>query len=357
MAAKKPVAKKSAAAVQKSKTSKGKSTYTAAQRSAYQKASKSAIQNAQLHHSATALQQRRLQAVTRVRAKLAAKGAQLYAARIKTNAVGQTYRQIAQAHQSKFLRVAAAKHLFKAQSLETNRQFAYSGEAIHARTTTLQTLTDRQALAAQIATSSAARKKAAASLAGKRVAAGSKKAKAKTSKSPYTAIGAAAGRAAAAKVSRSAVVSSPTKTQPSKARKAAKLDPVDNPKWITAGNDEGKENCVMVAIANHCLLHTGHKVSVATINYMGMYNATTIASALGRVDNADGFHPAGLSEYGMVKPEDAKPGMIVGFDTFNGAHCGVLMEDNTVVSWGEVVPLEAEIDEAWEVIWTLTTRG
>ncbi len=354
MAAKTPTAKKSAKAVKKSKSTSAQAGMSAAQRNAYQAASKAAIRTAQTQHNAVVLQQRRLQGAARARSKLAAKGVQLYAARIKTNAISQTYRQIAQAHQSKSLRVQAAHNLFKAQSLETNRQFAYSGEAIHLHTTVLQTLTNAQALTVAQRQSAMARKRILSRNPSVKKPKTATKAKGKTSRSPYTAVGKKAGLAAAAKIPKAP--RHKTKTQPSKVRKAAGDTKTVDPEWITAGNDKDKENCVLVAVANHCLLHTGHRISDSFINYMGMYNAHTIAAALSRVDISESWTPATLTEYGMVNPEDAKPGMIVGFETRNGAHCGVLMPGNMVVSYGEVVPLTAEIEEAWEATWTMTSR-
>ena len=354
MAAKTPAAKKAAKTVKKSKSTSATAGMSAAQRGAYQKAAQAATKAAQTQHNATTLQERRLQGAAKARSKLAAKGAQLFSARIKTNAVSQTYRQIAQAHQSKGLRVQAAHNLFKAQSLATNRQFAYSGEAIHLHTTVMQTLTNAQALNVAQRQSASARKRILAGASKKKPKAATK-AKARTSRSPYAAAANKAGLAAAAKIpSPSKTVKPKTKTQPAKVRKAPGVTRTVNPEWITAGNDEDKENCVLVAVANHCLLHTGHRISESFIDYMGMYNAQTIAQALGRVDVSEAWTPATLTEYGMVNPEDAKPGMLIGFEAENGPHCGVLMAGNMVVSYGEVVPLTAEIEEAWEATWTMT---
>lgn len=347
--------------VKASKTTKSKSGMTSAQNKAFQAASKKAIQAAQLQHNAKTLQARRLQGAAKARSKLAAKGVQLFSARIKVAAVAQTYRQISKAHQAKSLRVQAAHNLFKAQSLATNRQFAYSGEAIHAHTTTMQTLTDAQALAAAQRLSNAARRRI-VSGASKKKPVPKKTTKAKAVKSPYTAIGQAAGRAAAARVGKPKVAAkkarakTKVKASASKPRKAAGLTPAVNPVWITAGNDEGKENCVLVAIANHCLLHTGHRVPDGLIDYLNLYNTFSIETALYRIDRSEAWKPVTLSEYGMVKSEDAQPGMIIGFESEQGAHCGVLLEGNMVISWGEVVPLEAEIEEAWEISWMMTTR-
>lgn len=350
MAAKQPAAKKAAKSVKSSKTTKSKTHYTAAQNQAYQAASKAAIQNAELHNNASALQQRRLQGVAKARSKLAAKGVQLYGARIKKLAVSQSYKQAVAAHQSKTISNAAAARLFKAQQLATNRQFAYSGEAIHLHTTTLQTLTNSQALSAESKASAKARAKA--------ITSGSKKKpivtntrKAATSRTKYTALGAAAGRAAAASVPKN--------------RKAAKgltnftVGIYVDPFWITAGNDEDKENCVAVAIANHLLYHTGFRATDEQIGWLSdYYLGPRIDRSLDRLDWNTVWPGITLEEYGMVDPENAKPGDLVGFDVeVDGdkvPHCGVLTGDNQVVSWGEVVPVPAAIDEAWEIVWYVT---
>lgn len=339
LAARKPAksVKKKAKGVKNSKTAKAKSVYTAGQRGAYQLASKRAIQKAQLTANAHALQSRRLQGAAKARSKLAAKGAQLFAARIKVRAVHQTYFQTVYGRQSKLLRVQAAHHLFKAQSIATNRQFAYSGEAIHARTTTLQTLTNAQALTSAQRLSQAARRR----ILRPKKATGAVR-KGKTARSKYTAVGAAAGRAAAARV------------PASKTRKAPLHRPetLADTQWITAGNDLGEENCVSVAIANHLLMHTGRRVTDEEVRELdGRNNADLIAVALTYINAWDrpwGIDPANFS---LVHPDHAEPGMLVGFTTETGRHCGVLMPDSKVVSWGEVVPLESEIDEAWSVVW------
>lgn len=349
MAAKSPLAakpSKAAKSVKSSKTTKSRAHYTAAQSQAYQAASKSAIQNAQTNANAVALRQRRLQGVAKARSKLAAKGVQLYGARIKKLAVSRTYKQAAAAHQSKIVVNTAAAHLFKAQQVATNRQFAYSGEAIHLHTTTLQTLTSAQALSAAKRASALARARA--------VTAGSKKKpnvthtrKAKTSRSKYTAVGQAAGRAAAAKV---------PATRSAPLHRDAPLTDAD---WIVAGNDREKENCVTVAIANHLLLQTGLRLRDSDIA-SSPWLCSRIDYMLSRIDNNVLWDGIGMDEYGMIDPGDAKPGDLVGFNVEVGeklvAHCGVLMEGNQVVSWGEIMDLPSAVDEAWEIVWCVSDR-
>lgn len=342
MAAKVPVKPKAKTAktVKKTKTSSGLSKFTAAQYSAYLTASKAAIQKAQLAHSTEALRQRRVQAAFKVQAKLAAKRHQGIVAKQARNAVRASYQQSVTQKQSKHLRLQAASRLFKAQSVVTQKQFAYSGEAIHARTTNLQTLTSAQALSITTRKVNAARKAALSKNKPKK----SGTAKARTSKSPYAAIGRQAGIQAAARV------------PASKTRKAARMLPVMTVNWITAGNDVGEENCVAVAIANHLLYHTGCRLPDEEVRKLVFSRLDIAVYNLRRRS----WKAAALESYTPVLPERARPGMVIGFEvTVNGnpePHCGVLMPGNEVVSWGEVVPLESDIEEAWELTWLASNR-
>lgn len=342
---------KKAKGVKTSKTSKSSAKYTSAQYQAYQTASKNAIKAAQLQHNSKVLQERRLQGAAKAVGKARAKRAEVIKARIKKNAVSATYRQTAYAKQSKVLRVQAAHNLFKAQQLATNRQFAALGEAIHARTTVLQTLTNAQALNSERMLSKAAQarvnKKPRKATGATRKSSTSRS---KIRKPSYKAVGQAAGRAAAARTPRNAVA---------KTRKAAGGMEVFEGEhtWLAYGNDEDVENCVAVAIANHLLLYTGHKVTNNEVTLLAARcGVDTIPGALDKLDQYNLWgYKADLSEYGMIDPRKAEPGMVVGFKTKQGDHCGVLMPGHMVVSWGEVIPLEWEIDECWEIVWTKKT--
>jgi hypothetical protein len=125
-----------------------------------------------------------------------------------------------------------------------------------------------------------------------------------------------------------------------------------NQTWVTAGNDLGEKNCVAVALANHLLYRTGYRVPDSMVEWLGKYWTKTIQDALERIDSDNVWKPAYVTEYGMVHPLDAEPGMVIGYETQQGSHAALLLPGNMVVSWGEVVPLEAEIDEAWEITWT-----
>lgn len=343
---------KTAKAVHNSKTTKAKTHYSAAQRKAYQRASKAAIKAAQLKHNTKALQDRRLQAFHKVMAKLAVKRNQAIAARIKAHAIRSTYLQNVYGHQAAPLRIATAHRLFKAQSVATNRQFAAAGEAIHARTTTLQTLTTAQALKVEQRLSAKARASAALrkhkrlkTKKGKVVAKGKAATrKGRTGRSVYRGIGNRAGAAAAAKIK-------PARQSKRRGAPMHRSLTLAGTKWITNGNDQGKANCVAVAIANSLLYNFGYRVTGEQID---MIRHDRLNKGLWMLWSRTRWWPIELLGYCPQSPSLAEPGDIVGFEAETGPHCGVLMPDNMVISWGEIIPLPAPIDEAWSLKWRMT---
>lgn len=345
MAAKTPVksTKKAAKAVKSSKSTTSATKYTAAQRKAYQAASKTAIQKAQLQHNSAVLRTRRLQGAVKANAKAAAKRKQLISARVARNAKRATFQQTVFANQAQSLRLQAAARLFKAEQIALNRQFAAAGEAIHARTTTAQTLTSQMATSISAGYAAAARKNALKNINTRKAkSVTTPKRKGRTGKSPYAAIGAAAGTRAA------------RATPASKTRKAAGLTPAVNPQWIAAGNDIGVENCTAVAIANHLLYTTGIRVTDQQVTALAEVKGTgRLNLALFALDIFEMWRPSRVGYCQMIKPAHARAGMVVGFESERGPHCGVLMPGNLVVSWGEIVPLTTAIEECWDITWTL----
>lgn len=344
MAAKAP-AKKAVPKKAKVKASKAKArtNYTKAQRKAYTAASRTAVTKAVAVHRA---------AVTKARGIQNAKGVQsrraLNAARSKAG-VGRSGKRLKPASgvqaviRLKSQGAQAAGYARKTQTLTYQQAAFISGLATF--------VANRKVVARAIARSKLKKKPGGkpgtgkpAGKTGKPVA---KKAAAPKRPSRYAAIGAKAGAAAAASVKPAKAVPAP------KTRKAASITPAVNPEWIVAGNDRGVENCVAVALANHLLLHTGHRISNPELIFLLYRDA--VQKALTALDYNDPWQGVGLSEYGMKAPADAKPGDIVGFETRQGSHCAVLMPGNMVISWGEIIPLESEIDEVWEVVWTVTS--
>ena len=320
MAAKAPAAKAAPkkAAVKSSKA-KAKAKYTKAQQQAYTAASRKAVVKARSLQNILGVQHRRALAASRSKAK-----------------PGRTGKRL--------------KPVSGGQAVIRNKSLAAQAAGYARRT---QTYTYQQAaFLSGVATAIANQKAYARVLARKKVKTVPKKSAApKRKPSPYAAIGAKAGAAAAARVPKSAATPAKGKT-----RKAAedRHETLADTQWIVAGNDRGVENCVAVAIANHLFLHTGRRVTNSELTYL-LYR-DSVWKALTYLDNGDPWKGVGMSEYGMIDPSEAEPGDIVGFETSRGSHCGVLMPGNMVISWGEIVPLESEADEAGQVKWTVTSQ-
>jgi hypothetical protein len=320
LAAKSPAAKKAkvAKSTKTSKTTNASSQLTSVQRSAFRAAYNAAVKNAGHQQRANAIAAKRVQA-----AATRQKRRSRYVARTKANIVRNTYLQARYGNQtfSRYPGVPLRSRLSKVQSITAYLQARY-GKKTYAITTNKGSVRVSRYHASK----------------GKVVAAGRRA----VSKPATNRSAIAKANAAAARVSHAAA---------SKPRKAAGDTHTESTEWITAGNDKGEENCVAVAAANHLLYHTGYRVNDNQVTYLQVLCDNRLSVALDRLDYYEAWAPASLSEYGIVNPADAKPGMIVGFQTPNGDHCGLLMPGNKVVSWGEIVPLESEIEEAWEVIW------
>lgn len=167
--------------------------------------------------------------------------------------------------------------------------------------------------------------------------------KAQTSRTPY------ANAYARAYATQAARRISP-KAKVSKTRKAPRhLKALPDTPWITAGNDEGIENCVAVAIANSLLYNFGYRV---TDEQLELVKDNKLNRALWRIWHDEPWWPVDLLGYRWT--DEPEPGDIIGFESENGPHCGVLLPGNKVVSWGEVIPLESEIEEAWTLKWAMT---
>lgn len=332
MAAKAP-AKKAVPKKAKVKASRAKARvrYTKAQRKAYNLASRGAVARA-----------------------VAAQRAAVTRARNIQNAKGVQQRRNTNAARSKARPGRSGKRLRPASGVQAVIRLRSQGAQAAGYARRTQTLTYQQAAFISGLATFIANKKAVARLLARKKLKKPAKAVAKKSAAPgrpsrYAAIGARAGAAAAARVP----VPKPAAKKPvSKTRKAAGITPAVNSEWITAGNDKGVENCVAVAIANHLLLHHGHRVTGPELTRLSYRDS--VWNALSFLDSYEGWEGTGLSEYGMKAPEDAQPGDIVGFETPQGSHCAVLMPGNMVISWGEILPLESEVDEAWEITWTVT---
>lgn len=302
--------------------------FSAVQWKAYQAAARKAVRASQ----AQALRQRRLQAAGKATTKARAAATAARNARIKVHAVHQTYLQTVSGGQSKTLRVQAARRLFQVQSVATQKAFSARGQAIHAHTTRLQTVTSSQASSQQARFSASARKALAHKKPGTRKAAGR----------PSTGRSAAAGKVAGLAAARSTPAGPKVKSKPRKAALTRVRDPHFGNDWLVAGNDQGAENCTAVAVANHRLAWTGYRMTGEEIAALG---TGSIRDVLKRAP--------GVTEMRPMRPVT---GALIGYESEYGPHAGVLLARQRVVSWGESVPLEAYIEEAWFVRWRQSSK-
>lgn len=393
MAAKKPkpVKRVKAKKAVKKTAAKKKKTPTsgmdAAELKAYQKAAKKVTTNQRIRKNAAAYRQRRLATAKRVTAKQNAAYKSAAASRAVEYATEQTWKQTVSGHQSAALRSAASRRVFNATRIASSRKFTALGIAKHAHQNRMQTVTGQQAVDMERKLTAKATKKAKAT-AAKKVAARkrlirqgklpksgkipngeainakgklvktkklSKKQlaarKTRSKKSGYSPQAVQAGLKAAKSVQRAEAQSKKKKAVKAKPRKASVLTPCVNSDWVTAGNDLGTENCVAVAIANHLLAWHGLRLSDRQVRMIHDSPGDTIEDALNWLRDEDPFPYVHLGNaIALIRPV---VGSLIGFETDDGRdHAGVLL-DGEVITWGEILPLESEVEESWYLRWEI----
>jgi len=322
LAAKKPGAKPAAKSVKNSKTVTAKSHFTSRQRQSYQAALKGALKNANREAKASSIANSRLQAaLTRQRRR------NRYVQRTQAKIVRNTYLQARYGVQNySNAGIPLRSRLATAKAVSEYLQVRY-GKKTYSLTTTKGSVRIKPRVQR-----------------GQVVAAG-KRALTKSSTGRNRTAQAVANR-----VARRTSAQAP----PSRRRTAPRnLRNADGTRWVTAGNDEGTENCTAVAIANSCLYSLGYKPSDEQV---AMIKGGRLSVALWLLHRDSTWWPAELFRYRRVNLAVSipLPGDIVGFETENGSHCGLLLPGGKVVSWGETVSLETEIDEAWTPVWKIT---
>jgi hypothetical protein len=368
------------------------------------KAYRAAAQKVTRQQQSEALRLRRLKSAARVTQKQAAALYQRRRAKVAQQAVRRTFAQVAGGHQVAANRARAARNVFRATQLATQAQFIHQGISIHAHQVRMQTITRRQAASAQARFAVAARRRAQANLKPKsakkilkKAAASPRQAVKKPVARGYSAQAKSAGlRAAAAlgpvnsprravkrpKAKRATRQVQTRKTQASVARNKAKsaVSAAQSSKakahtsstghaapkkaaapslvtasivtgWVTAGNDEGRPNCVAVALANHLLAWHDYRLSyeaIESLNWLGHEWGLTIPEALEHSKHGATW-PWRVNEYCRI--DKAVPGSLVRLDTVTGSHAAVLMPGNRMVSWGKLVPVPDTVDEYWYASW------
>lgn len=319
MAAKKPAKSKG---VKTSKTVNSRSSLTFAQRNVYQAAYKAAIKSANQQARANSIAQSRIQAAsTRGRAR------NRYVTRSQSQVVRNTYLQARYGVQRyPFLGIPLKSRLVSKQSITAYIQARY-GKKVYAMTRPQSSVRVQPWAQGKVTT-----------------AAKSAVRKPQTSRTKYAS---AYASAFANSVARRVPASQKAAFKPRKAPRHLAAVP-DTP-WITAGNDEGAENCVAVAIGNSLLYNFGYRV---TDEQLELVKDHKLNRALWKIWHDEPWWPVELAWYRWT--DEPAPGDIIGFESENGPHCGILLPGNKVVSWGEVIPLESEIEEAWTLKWLTT---
>lgn len=387
--AKAKAVKKPKAAV-KTKVKKAKTPtagLSAAQVKKYNAAAKKVTAKQNLRNKSASLRQRRLAAAKKSTAKAAASYKAAAGQRAVSLAVQRTYAQTVSGHQAAYLRKSAAKRVFQAQSIAASRKFVALGEQTHAHTSRMQTVTSGQATkiesqliakATRTAKTNAARK-AAAFKALKRAGKISKNAKTvpkgysinvkgqlvktKKSKAPKKApkkkaglspaairAGLKAAHAPATKAALQAAAQSKKKAVKVAAKpKASVITPAVNSEWVTAGNDQGTDNCLPVAIANHLLAWTGYRLDDDQVNSITGETVWDVLVWLQETDPFDNVHLAMFAE--LTAAHHYLAGSLVCFDTPKRVeHSGLMLGDG-VVGWGEIQDIPEVITEAWYIRW------
>lgn len=138
----------------------------------------------------------------------------------------------------------------------------------------------------------------------------------------------------------------------SKPRKAASALPATAPRWITAGNDAGEENCASVAIANHLLATAGIRITDEDVRRLSELHDGDLRDALRAMLACQPWrHRALLS---AARPATAPgPGQVWGFETAGGPHAALSTGEAMIASWGEESPFTGEVEEAYQLAWTV----
>ena len=125
------------------------------------------------------------------------------------------------------------------------------------------------------------------------------------------------------------------------------------------GDNDVRNTCTSVAIANSLFIHTGHKVTYEELQEFG--DITEDLTILDSLEMAKRVGVGGIkpSDYEPVSPARICPGVIVGLDLSRGRHAVVLGE-NGIVTWGREIAMTNyffdRITEAWLVEWPQVTK-
>jgi hypothetical protein len=278
----------------------------------------------------------------------AARGAAQTAA-IAANATRMSWVQSKLGHQNAALRNRIEAGMYTHANIAGRLQYTQAGEQAYARQAVMRTVDQAQAYAYERSVFNRISKTAKKAVRST-VSTGKKTTLSKAQSAAIAKAGNTAGLAAAAKV----------RTAPRR-RGTMNIAEIEfDREWI--GN-ETEPHCVAYAIANHLLYDRGttgirlHPADVAELAELAGPEPT-IEEALWRAYMA--AWPAGrqvrLADYKRVEDDKLRTArilgpLVIGYGTMFGDHCALSLPAGGVVSWGEIGPLKADIEEAWELTW------
>lgn len=398
---KSPVTKK-AAVTKKATVVKAKPKgiqLSAAQWKAYNKSYTTSMSAQALTSASNRFRKYRLKAAIATQASYARLNKSVQAAAVAAYATKRSYIQSVDGHQNAALRSRIETDMYNHQNALGRLQYAQGGEKKYAARAVARTVDDAQARAHEETVIAAAARIRKAAL--KSVSAKKKPVYKKSKNSKVNAVANAAGMKAAAAVAGSAKAgSAKAKTASQKASATAKATAhatasksakaaVKKPKGRTAAAGDGflmydtrnlwlgkpdTPICVPVAIANHMLYTTGLRMTDAFLGRFAYHcghnptieQALKVLKSLTR-SNVDSFMfwyapvkdaaKYELCEYAKVPARYAhSQGLVVGYESEYGPHAALSLGDGTVVSWGQEIPNDAEIEEAWMIDWAASGR-
>lgn len=154
-------------------------------------------------------------------------------------------------------------------------------------------------------------------------------------------------------------------------RTSAPMSPVKTPKastwihrefegetlnpWVTAGNDQGTENCAAVAVANHLWYHHSLHMTDDQVHELAAHS-DNIPGLLKYLQGNEAFENVWPERWCSVRA--AGPGDVIVYDVAEGTtHAALLIEDLKVVSWGQEVPFKGKYLEGWHITWRTYGRS
>lgn len=380
---------------------------SAAQWKAYNKAYSSAATQGALKAGAARFRKYRLQAAVATNASYNKiyKAAQVAA--IAAYATHRSFVQSGQAHQNAALQARIGADSYKHANILGRLQYAQAGEKKYAARAVARTVDTAQSMSYEekvFAAAAKARKNAARSVSaakkGKKPGAASKAIAAAANKAGLKAAagvtGAANTKTASQKASSSAkaTASKTAKaTAHATAAKSAKATaatsaqsakaPTKTAKGRTAAAGEGflkresftpwlgkpeTPNCVAVAIANHLLYYTGIRMDDVFLSLFteacyqpgpcipSIRDCLETLKAMAKPSGGLGItEKKWLYELCDFEPVPARyshsTGLVIGYESAYGPHAAISLQDGAVVSWGQEIPNDAAIEEAWMLDW------